>query len=223
MKHPVHETPPFAYGYNPEAMPQAPPPEGVIPPPGAPENPYQRPGEVANPFDQNPDLAMDAAVDGLFAGAEAQFQEERPLDEDAEDLSSPKSSTGYDGLAVDIGTGEYLSVERIQNPDEAVPGKPRTIITKPVERGSYNGVEYSHTERYVEGPDGKWHKEVDVDLGPGAEDIFGTNKIQEEVPTDMDDMRAVHNTVQRPNNVRKLQRNTPQVAGSGAGLSERAP
>lgn len=174
-----------------------------------------------DPFAQNPNVAMDAAVGQLFQQAEVSF-DETPEGADDDAIDGPRASAGYDGLAIDIGTGEFLSVERIQDEGEAVAGKPRTIITKPVEKGTYNGVAYSQTERYIEGPDGTWHKEVDVDLGPGAETIFGTSKIHEEVPPDMADMRTVHGAIYRPNRVRKLRRGTPQVAGSGASLSERA-
>ncbi|MCA9330611.1 hypothetical protein KC957_01060 [Candidatus Saccharibacteria bacterium] len=222
MSHSTHETPSFAYGHHPEAAPGQTLP-GEATPLGKLEDPYAQPVEgfeaTENPFDQNPGLAMDMAVDQLFIAADARIAEQ-PL-EDEEDLDSPVSSSGYDGIAVDIGTGSFLSVERLQKPDDNPNSLPRTVISKPVEKGTYNGVEYSQTERYIEGPDGKWHKEVDVDLGPGADAIFGTNKIHEQMPTDTTDMRAVHDTVYRPNNVRKLQRQRPQTKGSGDSLGQR--
>ena len=220
-----HEASHTINGYSPEAMPKQPLPEGAVPP-GDFMDTYDQTAEAFeasdNPFDQNPNLAMDTAVDQLFVVADQQVQEQMPGDSPLEEDDQTRKKSGYDGVAVDIGTGEFLSVERLADTDRPLPGKPRTIITKPVEKGSYNGVEYSQTERYIEGPDGTWRKEVGVELGAGADAVFGTSNIHEEVPLDMDDMRSVHDTVYRPNNVRKLRHDKPQVAGSGANLSQRA-
>lgn len=216
----IHQQHPY---YNPEAMLFGTPPAEQLAQPDIIEPLQPEEFEApATPFDQNPDLAMDMAADQLFLVADQHLQEQALHDSPLEEADQTRKRSGYNGVAVDIGTGEFLSIERLSDTEQPLPGKPRTIITKPVEKGTYNGIEYSQTERYIEGPDGKWHKEVDVDLGAGADSVFGTSKIHEEMPPDSEDMRSVYNSVHRPNNIRRLQQNKTQVAGNGAGLSQRA-
>lgn len=169
-------------------------------------------------FDRDPDTALNNSVDRLFQTAEHQIGgDEERLSEEDDELQGRYADSAYDVVDVTAhfgGESSTATVKRLQdNIDEPELMKPRTIITLPKKSGQHYGVDFAEATVITQRADGKWQKHVLIELGDGAEDIFGATSIDETVELTPQDLREVYGMMTHPTKIRKHQRTAYRSSG----------